>query len=313
MSNRIEQMIANRWEEDIQVSSHLNRNDHKYLYELLQRRGIEVLGETWRPNLVSPETFNDKINWCKLFDQQKDQVDVVDKVKAFQYLLDRGLGRYNRVLLASADSVAELNKGGVTGKCVFKCNHDSGSYRFFDMDQLTSEDTFWKDINTQYAPLLAREYGLRNAEWQYAMVNPRQILVERDLADGNGMPPDYKFHCTNGVVRWCKYIYDRKHGTKEINVLPDGTDTGVLFDTQFALGSDFTIPEDTWEEMLKLASQLSKPYKYVRVDLYSVKGRIYFGELTFFPRGGYYPGVGQKTLGKLLEFDTSTVTKPVLF
>ena len=58
MSNRIEQMIANRWEEDIQVSSHLNRNDHKYLYELLQRRGIEVLGETWRPDLKLVSVIN---------------------------------------------------------------------------------------------------------------------------------------------------------------------------------------------------------------------------------------------------------------
>lgn len=274
---------------------------------------MQVLGETWRPNLVTPETFNDKINWCKLFDQQIEQVDAVDKVKAFQYLLDRGLGKYNRVLLASANSVAELKKDWITGKCVFKCNHDSGSYRFFDMANLKNKDTFWEDINKCYTPLLAREYGLRNAEWQYAMINPRQILVEKDLTDGNGMPPDYKFHCTNGVVRWCQYIYDRKRDTKEINVLPDGTDTGVLFDTHFELGRKFTMPEDTWEEMLELASQLSKPYKYVRVDLYSVKGRIYFGELTFFPRGGYYPGDGEKTLGKLLDFDISTITKPVLF
>ena len=270
------------------------------LYETLLKRGKEVLGASWEPNLDNPLSFNDKINWCKLYDQQAQQVDAVDKVRVFKYLEDRGFGKYNRTLLGSAPTVQELPP--TQGHVVLKCNHDSGSYKFVHHRDFIENSTLLRDLDKFFRKKLEIDYGTKGGEWQYSQIEPRRVLSERNLVGGGRLPPDYKFHCTEGKVNWCQYIYDRGVQTSEVNVLPDGTNTGLLFDTNFKLGKEFTVP-DTWDEMLELASKLSKPYKYVRVDLYDVGGRVYFGELTFFPRGGYYKGEGQLELGKLLEFN----------
>lgn len=268
-------------------------------WERVLGRGREVLGGSWEPNLDNPETFNDRINWCKLYDQQEQQVDAVDKLKVFTYLEERNLGKYNRELVGFAPTVSRLPE--LTGHTVLKCNHDSGSYKFVHPRDFANNSTLLRDLDKFYRKKLEIDYGTKGGEWQYSMVEPRVVLAEKNLVGGGRLPPDYKFHCTEGRVNWCQYIYDRGVQTTEVNVLPDGTNTGILFDENFRLGKEFALPP-TWDEMLELASTLSKPYKYVRVDLYDVGGKIYFGELTFFPRGGYYKGEGQKELGKLLQF-----------
>jgi len=272
------------------------------LGRIIKDRSKKLLG--YQVNLANPVTFNDKINWCKLYDQVPESVQAVDKVGVFDYLKDRNLDQYNRKLIDHATSLNNLTKSKLQGQCVFKCNHDSGTTKFVDCDKPVN----WTELNNYYTPKLKREYGLRNAEWQYAMIKP-EILVERRLP--GEVPADYKFHCGNGEVFWCQYIYDRFKKTSEVNVLPDGSNTGILFDTNFKLGSSFTKPK-TWDEMIELAKELSKPYKYVRVDLFSVDDTVYFGELTFFPRGGFYKGEGEKKLGQLITLDTTT-TKPMVF
>ena len=292
-------LIEKQWEQDVGLLPLSSK--HKFLYTRLHERSFQLLKDI--PNIAQPVTYNDKINWCKLFDQQEQSVQAVDKIGAVQYLAERGLEQYNRTILTHADSVEELELDKCSGECVIKNNHDSGSTRFLNFNKHIDFSPHIRYYNER----LKKEYGLRNAEWQYSMIKP-QVLIEQRLS--NDIPADYKFHCCNGQVVWCQYIYDRFNGTKEINVLPDGTDTGILFDTNFKKGNTFTIPS-TWDEMLELASTLSKPYKYVRVDLFSVDDKVYFGELTFFPRGGCYTGKGQEQLGKLLEIDTTTYKEPV--
>lgn len=292
-------LIEKQWEQDCELLP--LSSQHKFLYTRLHERSFQLLKDI--PNIAQPVTYNDKINWCKLFDQQEQSVQAVDKIGAVQYLAERGLEQYSRTILTHADSVEELELDKCSGQCVIKNNHDSGSTRFLNFNKKIDFSPHIRYYNER----LKKEYGLRNAEWQYSMIEP-QVLIEQQLS--GGVPADYKFHCCNGSVVWCQYIYDRFNGTKEINVLPDGTDTGILFDTNFKKGSTFNIPS-TWDEMLELASTLSKPYKYVRVDLFSVDDKVYFGELTFFPRGGCYSGEGQKRLGQMLEFDTTTYKEPV--
>lgn len=106
------------------------------------------------------------------------------------------------------------------------------------------------------------------------------------------------------------YIYDRSTSfTKEVLVEPNGTVMPVVFDEYFQVGSGFDIPAQ-WNELLMVAETLSKPFKYVRVDLYIYNGSIRFGELTFSPRAGAYTGKGQALLGGLLEIDRSNLLPP---
>lgn len=267
------------------------------------RRGKEVFGDGWSPDLERPKTYNDKINWCKLYDQSPCQIDLVDKSKAFSRLEGMGLGMYNRQKLAEAPSFAEIPFHELSGNLVIKCNHDSGSSKFINAERLKNDLKVREKLDQFFQRQLSIDYGEKGGEWQYSQIKERVVFVEQCLTPVlEDLPADYKFHCSSGEVLWCQYIYDRGTEVKEVNVLPDGKPTDILFDEQFNLGSGFTLPR-TWGEMLDLASFLSKPYKYVRIDLYSVSDRVFFGEVTFFPRGGYYPGAGQKILGELIEFD----------
>ena len=120
------------------------------------------------------------------------------------------------------------------------------------------------------------------------------MLVEELInSDRRSPPPDYKFHCVDGKVRWLQYIFDRGCDTKEVIVLPDGSITDIHFDHNMRHVEEFDIPSQ-WDQMKQIAERLSNPFKYVRVDMYLSNDTILVGELTFFPLMGCYKGEGQK-------------------
>ena len=158
---------------------------------------------------------------------------------------------------------------------------------------------------------LTRVYGQELGEWAYALIRPK-ILIERFLdPDVNTPPPDYKFHCVDGKVKFLQYIYDRGVDTKEQIIDVTAIPLPIHLDMNFKVGSGFQRPEK-WSQLVDVAERIAAGFKYVRVDLYFVKGAILFGEMTFFPYGGFYHGRGQVLLGNYLDFDRST-TKPPIF
>lgn len=109
-----------------------------------------------------------------------------------------------------------------------------------------------------------------------------------------------------------QYIYNRNQKTpKEIILTEDGKIIDTRLDDQFERGCGINLPP-TWSDMIHVARNLSKPFKYVRVDLYSTSTGVKFGELTFYPRNGNYKGYGQKRLGDLIDIDRSTTLPPYL-
>ena len=147
-------------------------------------------------------------------------------------------------------------------------------------------------------------------EWAYAYVQPKVFVEEFINLQSHKPPPDYKFYCVDGKVKFCHYIYDRGFDTKEQTVDPDGNDLATELYPKFKLGADFRKPGQ-WGEMIHVAEQLSEGFKCVRVDLFCADERVYTGEMTFWPMGGHYKGEGQKKLGQLLDFDRTTY-KPFL-
>jgi len=144
--------------------------------------------------------------------------------------------------------------------------------------------------------------GVNNGEWFYKNIKYK-VFTEEILGDNM---TDYKFHCSNGEVRFCQVIRDRNHGkTNEVCVDTRGQCHDFHFDTQFKLVKSFDIPAN-WELMLDMAKKLCKPFDYVRVDMYNTNPLessdkcLFIGELTFAPRAGRYPGKGQIEAGKLL-------------
>jgi hypothetical protein len=123
-----------------------------------------------------------------------------------------------------------------------------------------------------------------NRETQYRRLKPK-IIVEPNLSPAGAPPPDYKFLCSEGKVLACQVDLDRfGNHTRQLHTVPDFR----LLDIRIGhLGRDLALkPPVSFKEMVEIAGQLSKPFDFVRVDLYDVGGRVYFGELTFTPGAG---------------------------
>lgn len=130
-----------------------------------------------------------------------------------------------------------------------------------------------------------------------------RVLIEEFLEPENLTPPaGYKFYCVGGSVRFVHFIFDRGSDTKEQILDRHGQDLGTGLCASFTLSKGFRKPEN-WEEMIRVAEQLSKGFKCVRVDLYSSHGRTLAGQMTFWPMAGCHKGEGQRTLRTFLDFD----------
>lgn len=259
------------------------------------------------PNLTSPKTYNDKIQWLKLFDQSQVIVECSDKIRMKNYVA-RAIGeKYVPEVYVTSNSPWNIDLDKLPEKFVLKTNHDSGTVYLIR----NKDTTNWNDIFEEIELSLSKIYGWSNGEWAYSMIEP-MVFAEEYLGEaGETPPPDFKFHCSNGRVLWLQYIYDRGLETKEVIVSPEGKVMDIQFDHNMKKSNEFSLP-DCFEKMKNVAGRLSVDFKYVRIDLYLINKKIYVGEMTFYPLMGCYKGRGQRELGKLLDFDT-TSRKSVIY
>jgi hypothetical protein len=277
---------------------------HKSLYVSIQRLCWHELGRP--PNLRHCTDFNDHIQWLKLFDQTREHVRCSDKISVRDYVAERVGPQYLTEIYRICDHYDDIAFNRLPNAFVLKTNHDSGSTVLVRDKAELNHDRARQHIEGS----LSRTYGVASGEWAYSLVRP-QVLVERLLTSkNNALPPDYKFHCVNGRIKWLQYIYDRGNATKEVIVSPSGEPIDCHFDHKMISSRSFKKPA-TWAELCDVAEALAKGWKYVRIDLYTVSGNVLFGEMTFFPLAGCYLGAGQKALGPLLNFDRTWTRVPV--
>lgn len=303
LSNILEIRIRRKWFSDKRKLP--LTGDHWELYRNIHRSCMQFLREF--PNLIECRDHNDRIQWLKLFDQSEDVIFCADKINVRSYvatLLDES---HLPKLYQVADNCEDLDFDKLPNSFVIKTNHDSGTVII-----VRNKDTADRDeIRKKLAKSLSRAFGWELGEWAYAFIQPK-ILVEELLDEESALPPpDYKFQCSEGRVKFTRYTYGRTTIAKEILLDRDGVDMGFRFDQAcFIQGSGFIKP-DNWYKIVAVAEKLSSKFKCVRVDLYNLNGRIVVGELTFFPGFGCYIGDGQRRVGHLLDFDRHTYKKPI--
>jgi hypothetical protein len=300
--HQLEKQIRLKWKID---SKHLPlTEEHWELYEIIHRKLLSELGEF--PELINCRDFNDRINWLKLFDQSEEHVRCSDKIRVRDYVRERVGDKYLTNLYQTCDAFDEIDFDRLPNSFVIKTNHDSGGVVL-----VRDKFNFDKELARQkIEKSLKRTYGWENGEWAYAFIKP-EILVEEFINPASATPPpDYKFHCANGKIRWLQYIYDRNNDTKEVVTDQSGNSLPIHFDHNMKHMEVFSKP-DNWLELFKVAESIATGWKYVRVDMYSIKNNIYVGELTFFPLCGCYKSSGQISLGKLLDFDMNTYRPPI--
>lgn len=269
---------------------------HKHQYKIIFYRTLEKLGKP--PNLIKGNDFNNKIKWLMLFDQRPEIITLTDKLAVRDFVCDRLGKHYLNKLYGVWDDPGEIDLTTLPESFVIKTNHDSGSVWIIHNKSDLDLDLLKSEVNKK----IKRVYGASKGEWQYQFIKPK-IFAERLLKTTTCSVADYKFHCCNGEVIFCQYIYERtKNHAKEIILEPDGTPTSLLLYEKFSRGTEFSKPEK-WDEMLKASELLSKGFKYVRIDLYDSEYGILFGEMTFYPANGNYKTSGQNTLGEKIIFD----------
>lgn len=174
-------------------------------------------------------------------------------------------------------------------KFVLKTTHDShGVLICKDKEKLEHQK-----VKPFFDAQLKRNYYYPTREWPYKDVKPR-IIAEKYMIDEveSENLSDYKIHCFNGIPKFILVCRNRfsEHGLTDDFFTPNWEHLDVRRPTH--PNSDITIPKPSnLTEMLELAEKLSKGIPFVRVDLYTVNGHIYFGEMTFFPASGFSPFV----------------------
>lgn len=279
---------------------------HRKLYWVIHLRFFLTL---WRfPSLRNPKTYNEKVQWLKLFDQDIALVAKSDKLAVREFIKSRIGPGHSPELLWSGDDPHQILDLHISPPFVCKTNHDSGSV--FILRKGTTDGSL-RQVVSNLSRSMAKSYGYGTSEWPYLLIQPK-ALVEQFIDPGAGcVPADWKFHCVNGRVGWLQFIYDRDSVPREIIVTREGDALDMPLDANFSRGVDFAPPEN-WARIVQLVEKVAEGQKYVRVDCYMRGSDIFIGELTFFPYGGFYPTQNGPAFGGLLDFSLSDYKYPVI-
>lgn len=234
-----------------------------------------------RLNLSNPLTFNEKLQWLKLYDRKTEYTTMVDKYAVKEYVADRIGEQYIIPTLGVWNRFEDINFDKLPDQFVLKCTHDSGGLAICrDKTKFDIESARHK-INMS----LKRNYYYAGREWPYKNV-PRKIIAEQFMEDKDSTClNDYKFMCFNGKVR-CAFVCSERSEHLKVTFY-DNDWKRMPFERHYP-ASEADIPKPkNYDKMVELAEILSKDIPFVRVDFYEINGHIYFGELTFYPGAGF--------------------------
>lgn len=255
-------------------------------------------------DLENPKTFSEKLQWLKVNYRNPIQTVMVDKYEAKHFIAERVGNQYIIPTLAVWDSVEDIDIDALPNQFVLKSTHDSGGI-------VICKDKSSLDFEAAKAKLsvsLKRDYSKIAREWAYQNV-PRRIIAEEYISElGKDDLLDYKMYSFHGEPKLTVVCSNRfsKTGTRmnfyDINWEP----MGIHFGHYPPLPTEFPKPA-TYEEMKRLTAELSKDCPFLRVDFYEIKGRLFIGELTFFPGAGFEkfrPMSKDYELGEWLHLET---------
>lgn len=232
----------------------------------------------------NPKTYNEKLQWLKINDIHPEYTKMVDKVDAKDYVASIVGDKYIIPTLGVWDSVDDINWEILPNQFVVKSASDSGGV-------VVCKDKSKLDIKAAKRKLKAlggRDYTRASKEYPYKNVSHRYI-AEEYMEDESGYElKDYKIFCFDGEAKFLFVATGRQQNDTRFD----------FYDTEFnhlpltnghANADVWPVKPANFEEMLEVAGKLSKGIPHLRVDLYNINGKIYFGELTFFHWSGIVP------------------------
>ena len=239
-----------------------------------------------RLNLNNPKTYNEKLQWLKLYDRNPDYCLMVDKYEAKNYVANIIGPEHIIPTIGIYESIEDIPWDSLPKQFVMKCTHDSGGIVICkDKENLNIEDA-----KTKLSNGLKTSYFHLNREWPYKKVKPRIICEEYKVDESGYELKDYKWFCFDGEVKALFIATDRgKQGEETKFDFYDSEFNHLPFTNGHPNSKKELRKPIGFEKMKEIAAKLSKGIPHVRVDLYDINGKIYFGEMTFYHWSGTKP------------------------
>lgn len=258
-------------------------------------------------NLANPVTFNEKINWMKLYYRNDLMSKIVDKYEFKNYIKEQLGEGYTVPLLGVWDNVNDIDFDKLPNRFVLKCNAQSDS-KFIkivrDKNELDVET-----LKVEMQDWLKPEKTLINSFcWAYYSV-PLKIIAEEYIEQIDGQVYDYKFMCFNGEPKWVLACSDRGKNTVYEN---HDIDWNLIIPSpKSATVATINRPKH-FDKMIQIAKKLAAPFPFVRVDFYEIENTILLGEMTFYPNGGFnsYNPSYDKKFGDYIKLPEINVKYP---
>ena len=257
-------------------------------------------------NFREPKTFNEKINWLKLYDRNPIYTIMADKYEVKKYVANIIGEEHIIPTIGIYDKFDEIDFDKLPNKFVIKCTHDSGS-----LCVVTDKSKFDKEkAKEKIENAMKYNFYYIGREWQYKNIKPRIIVEEYICSDKKRSYNDYKFQMMNGKLAFSYVCTDRDIGDLKCTHY----DANKKFVDMYQKGYDSDrkkgkLPKN-YDKLLNYAKILSKDFPIMRVDFLGDKDKIYFGELTLYENAGFaefFPLDLDKKFGEML--DISSVKK----
>lgn len=242
----------------------------------------------------NPRTLNEKLTWMEVYTDTSKWSEYTDKYEVRKHIENLGLKDILTECYGVWDRAEDIDFDKLPDKFVLKCTHDCGSTVIIrdksQMDKQSVVDFLNKHVSVRY--------GYDSCEPHYTSIKPRimaESLIEMDNTDefSSETTVDHKIRCIDGKVQYDMVCYDRSlesgsGGTKTIYDLYDINTWQPMRQYLADRGVKYrNVPRPlNLDRMIEIAEIIAKGYPQVRVDLYNVKGKIYFGEMTFFAFSG---------------------------
>lgn len=250
-------------------------------------------------HLNPPVTFNEKLQWLKLYDRRPEYTTMVDKYEAKKWVAERIGKEYIIPTLGVWNHFDEIDFDKLPNQFVLKCTHDSGGLVICRDKSRLDKKAARKKLET----CLKHNFFWGQREWPYKNVKPR-IIAEKYMEDTETKElRDYKFYAFRGIVRAMFIASNRQNGETKADYF-DMNFKPLPFNWGYPNSKKLPSKPLSFDKMVKIAEQVTKNIPEARVDFYEVNGKAYFGEITFFDGSGmerFNPDTWDKKFGEWLK------------
>lgn len=235
-----------------------------------------------RLNLVHPETFNEKMQWLKLYDRNPEYTRMVDKYEAKKYIGEKIGEQYTIPTLGVWEQFEEINFDELPRQFVLKCTHDSGGIVI-----CPNKDELDKAMARQKIKrAMAKNFYYDWREFPYKNVQPRIIAEKYMENQQKGELIDYKVMCFNGKAK-CIFTCSERFSCAGLRVtFYDLNWNRLPFERHYPSSKNEMDKPKNFDAMIIIAEKLSEKCPFLRVDFYEVNSQLYIGELTLYPGSG---------------------------